>query len=105
MKELRGLVENRTFVLVEKEAVPTRAHVFGSRLIDEIKPAGQGFRPKRRLVAQNHCDKDAAHIVKKAPTVQRSSQRLVLCLASSIGGMTTFTRDVTKAYIHSATYL
>lgn len=66
---------------------------------------GERLRHKYRLVAQNYADKGAAAISTKAPTVQRFSQRLSLNIAASLPEMSTYTRDVTQAYIQSNTPL
>lgn len=100
-QELDGLIKNGTFIPVDKKDIPEGARVFGSRFIDEIKRAGQGQRRKSRLVAQNYSDEAATTIATRAPTVQRSSQRLLLSLAISVDGMTAFSRDITQAYIQS----
>lgn len=63
------------------------------------------MKKKSRLVAQNYTKKGAATITTKELTVQSFSQRLTLCLAASVEGMLTYTRDVTQAYIQFKTEL
>lgn len=81
--------------------VPAGTRVFGSRFIDQVKGAGEMMRKKSRLVAQNYRDEDAGRIATKAPTIQRSSQRALLCLAASLPGTEIFSRDVTQAYVQA----
>lgn len=82
--------------------------VFGSRFIDELKQADQGLLCKSRLVAQNYSDdgsKNINNIATKEPTIQRSTQRLVIIIAAPMNHMTAFTRDLTQAYIQNKSYL
>lgn len=100
-KELMGLLEEGTLERTDRRNLPAGTRVFGSRFIDEIKKAGERLRRKSRLVAQNYCDEDAGNIPKKAPTIQRFSQHILLVLAASIPTIEVFSRDVTQAYIQS----
>lgn len=104
-KELQGLISNGTFIPVDKSEVPEGARIFGSRFIDELKQADTGIRKKSRLVAQNYSDDEAAHLATKAPTIQRSTQRMIMSIAVSMKGMRAFTRDVTQAYVQSKSEL
>ena len=79
--------------------------VFGCRFIDELKKVGDRIRKKSRLVAHNYADEDTTSIATKAPTVQRFSQRVALCIGASLPRLKGFARDVTQAYIQSNTKL
>ena len=104
-QELKGLLDNETFIAVSRNEVPDGVRIFGSRFIDELKRSGSGTRKKSRLVAQNYQDVDAGKISTKAPTVNRFSQRLLLALAPSIPKTRVFSRDITQAYVQSNTKL
>lgn len=99
---MTGLVENGMFKTIIKEEVPQGTRIFWSRLVDEQKQAEQGTRKESRLVAQNCSGEDATYIATKTPTVQRSSQRLIMSLVAYIDGMKNFTRDGTQDYIQSS---
>lgn len=104
-KELKGMEYNGMFVPVARTTVAEGTPIFGSRFTDDPKRSDKCLRRKNRLVAQNYCDVDSTHIETKAPTVQISSQRLVMILYSSIVVINKFPRDVTQAYIQITTDL
>lgn len=105
MAELKGLVDDGTFRPVKLTTLKKDQRIFGSRFVDDLKRVGESLKRKSRLVAQNYSDDEATCIPTKAPTVQRFTQRLAMALASSLPGTTTYTRDVTQAYIQSKTNL
>lgn len=104
-KELNGLLSNGTFEPTPRDQVPEGTRIFGSRFIDQLKKIEDGRIKKSRLVAQNYSDAKATEISTKAPTIQRSSQRLLLSIAASLKNTRPFTRDVTQAYLQSETNL
>ena len=103
--ELEGLTKDGTFEPIHESKVPTTVRIFGSRFVDELKKVGCMLKKKSRLVAQNYTDDEATAIPTKAPTVQRISQRVALCIAASMSSMNMYTRDITQAYIQSHTQL
>lgn len=56
-------------------------------------------------MAQNYGDADKINMPTKAPTIQRSPQRIMMSLAASIENKTKLTSNITQAYIQSATEL
>jgi len=104
--ELNGLLDNRVFGLVTIDEIPPNARIFNSRFVDHVKHAGtpQAFE-KSRLVVQAYKDTDKKSVLTQAPTIQRASQRLLLCLAVSINGTKIYTRDISQAYTQSETQL
>lgn len=103
--EMKGSMDDCTFVKVQISKIDPRAQIFGSPFVDELKMVGDNERKKSRLVAQNYSDDDASSIATKAPTVQRFSKRATLSISASIPTMVPYTRDITQAYIQSHTEL
>lgn len=102
---LEGLMENMTFIQVDRPDVPSNTRFFRSHFTGKSKKEDAGTRKKKRLVAQNHADDEVRQIATKSPTVPRSSPRFLLSLLGSQPGMTTFSRDATQAYIQSSSEL
>jgi hypothetical protein len=105
-KEVNGLLERGVFAAVNREDIPPEARIYGFRFVDEIKNKGtnKAFE-KSRLVVQAYNDKDKEFILTQSPTIQRSSQRLILCIGASKDNVQFWIRDVTQAYIQSTTHL
>jgi hypothetical protein len=105
-KEVNGLLERGVFVTVNREDIPPKARIYGFRFVDEVKNPGtdKAFE-KSRLVVQAYNDKDKEFVLTQSPTIQRSSQRLILCIGISKDGVWFWIRDVTQAYIQSTTKL
>src|SRR5467141_669896 len=73
---------------------------------DEIKFVGTPKSyEKSRLVVQAYNDNDKNTVFTQSPTIQRVSQRLILCLAVSIQGLNIYLRDISQAYTQSHTFL
>lgn len=98
-EELKGLIENRTFVMVQQSLIPQVIRLFGSHFIDELKKSDHTTRTKRLLVDKNYDDDEARYIDTKAPTTQRFSQRLAIYFAASAELMELFKRDFMQVYI------
>lgn len=103
-KELDELLERGVFLPVPKsESEGNR--IFGCRLMDKIKNAGTPETyAKSRLAVQGYNDK-ADGLLTHAPTIQRSSQKLLFALAPSFPTWKAATRDVTQAYTQSTSPL
>lgn len=99
--EVQDLIDNGTFLPADKNTVPYETIIFGSPFIDDIKRAGLDTGQKSRPVAHKYNDTERTDIAPKSPTVQRSSPRLLLILAASVGNTSVFSRAVTQAYIQS----
>lgn len=81
--------------------------IYGTRFVDRVQFEGQPEQQlKSRLVLQGYNDKGHG-LFTNAPTVQRSSQRLLLCMAPRLcekfQEFRVYQRDVTQAYTQSET--
>ena len=108
-KEIKGLLEKGVFELVNPKDVPQGNRVFNSRFVDEIKNLGtdKAFE-KSRLVVQAYDDPEKDLVLTQSPTIQRVSQRLILCIAAiTQNDVNThlYLRDISQAYVQSATRL
>lgn len=110
-KEVMGLLEKKVFELVGVSQVPPGIRIFNARFVDEIKNEGtdKAFE-KSRLVVQAYNDHEKDQVFTQSPTIQRVSQRLIVCLATmlrdhAINPMKLYLRDVTQAYVQSTSNL
>ena len=108
IKEINGLLEKGVFEVVDIASVPQGKRIFNSRFVDTIKNEGtdQAFE-KSRLVVQAYNDQEKELVLTQSPTIQRSSQRLILALAPSFlkQKYNLFLRDISQAYVQSTTLL
>jgi hypothetical protein len=111
-KEVTGLIEREVFRV--PPTIPEYARIFNSRFVDELKNAGTTKEiEKSRLVVQAYHDDDKHSILTQSPTIQRVSQRILLCLAVvmiSTGRITgkqfvVLIRDITQAYTQATSEL
>lgn len=82
--------------------------IFKSRIVNEVKGKTTSTPyEKSRLVVQGYGDDGKEAILTQSPTIQRASQRLILCLVPSLlqRGMCAWLRDITQAYVQSETAL
>ena len=103
-KEVAGLLEKGVFKLVNPEDVSGDARAFNSRFVDEIKnPETDKAFEKSRLMVQAYNDLNKNLVLTQSPTIQRVSQRLIICLAATFQDDFTklYLRDVTQAYVQS----
>jgi hypothetical protein len=87
--------------------VYTGYRIFKSRMVCEVKGKTMVPYEKSRLVIQGYNDEGKHEILTQSPTIQRSSQRLILALAPSLleAGMSMELRDITQAYPQAQTTL
>src|SRR5271155_1799902 len=107
-KELTGLLEKGVFEVVKLADVPDGIRLFNSRFVDEIKNPGTDLAfEKSRLVVQAYNDAEKKLVLTQSPTIQRVSQRLILCIAAMKlrDDMHLYLRDISQAYVQSATNL
>jgi hypothetical protein len=103
-KELDDLLQKGVFQVVSE--VPKGARLFGSRFVDEIKNWGTDKTfEKSRLVIQAYNDIGKKEVLTQSPTIQRASQRLILCLATLIENTDLYLRDISQAYVQPTTSL
>ena len=105
-KELDGLIGQQVFQVVDITDVPKGERLFGSRFVDDIKRNTEGIPyEKLRLVVQAHHDQGKKDVLTQSPTIQRVSQRLILCLAMVFDNRDLYLRDISQAYVQSSTNL
>jgi hypothetical protein len=94
------------FEFLNLDDIPPGVRLFNSRFVDEIKNKGteKAFE-KSRLVVQAYNDQGKELILTQSPTIQRVSQRLILCIASSTTDSQLYLRDISQAYVQSTTEL
>lgn len=108
-KEIAGLLEKGVLKVVTTDSIPSNAQIFNSRFVDEIKnPSTDKAYKKSRLVVQAYNDKEKDLVLTQSPTIQRVSQRLIICLAAIFqdnDNIKLYLRDVTQAYVQSTSNL
>jgi hypothetical protein len=105
-KEINGLLEKDVFEPADLKDIPPGTRIFNLRFVDEIKdPGTEKAFEKSRLVVQAYNDANKTTVLTESPTIQRCSQRLLLCLAACIKDSKLYLRDVTQAYTQSTTLL
>lgn len=105
--EIDALIGNGTFEFTAFDSTIHTDRIFNSRLVREIKGKTTD-RPyeKSRLVIQGFNDEGKANILTQSPTIQRSSQRIILALAPSLlPHVKIYLRDITQAYVQSQSQL
>jgi hypothetical protein len=107
-KEVTGLLEKGVFKLVNRNDVPEGTRIFNSRFVDQVKFKGtdQAYE-KSRIVVQAYNDQGKEQVLTQSPTIQRTSQRLMICLAAMLRDEETelYLRDITQAYTQSKSKL
>jgi hypothetical protein len=105
--EVVGLLEKGVFEVIPKSNVPKGVRIFNSRFVDEIKNKGtEKELMKSRLVVQAYNDDEKHLVLTQSPTIQRISQRIVLCIAATSMETTgLYLRDISQAYVQSTTSL
>jgi hypothetical protein len=101
-KELTGLLEKGVFEIVKLIDVPKGTRLFNSRFVDEIKnPGTDSAFEKSRLVVQAYNDNEKELVITQSPTIQRVSQRLILCIATIKikDNIHLYLRDISQVYI------
>ena len=101
LSEVRDLLKRETFKVVLKEELPDGANTLTARFVLGIKSNADGqIKYKARYVIGGHRDKLKHYMVHGAQTVQPSSIRLLLALASSMN-FEVWSSDVKLAYLQS----
>jgi hypothetical protein len=80
-REVTRLLERDIFIAVNQEDIPPEAHIYSFRFINKVKNKGtdKAFK-KSRLVVQAYNDKDKEFVLTQSPTIQHSSQHLILSI-------------------------
>ncbi|KAE8549770.1 hypothetical protein EYB25_008294 [Talaromyces marneffei] len=105
-KEINGLLERGVFEYAQEKDIPPGTRIFTARFVNEVKNNGtdKAFE-KSRLVVQAYNDEGKEYVLTQSPTIQRASQRIILCFATIMKNVRCYIRDVTQAYIQSTTKL
>ena len=99
--EIEGLLYRRSYIVVQKKDILKGAVILKSIIHNEIKQDEYGKEKfKSRLFIQGHRDPNKERTVAEAPSILRSSTRLILAL-SRIYEYNIWTRDVKQAFIQS----
>ena len=107
-KEITGLLKKGVFEVANQKDIPPNTRIFNSRFVDEIKhPGTDNAFEKSRLVIQTYNDEEKALVLTQSSTIQRVSQRLIICLAAVLQDTDTklYLRDITQAYVQSSSEL
>jgi hypothetical protein len=103
--EIDALIGNEMFRFKQYDSVKHKnIRVFKSRIINEIKgKATDASYKKSRLIIQGYFDEGKVTVLTQNPTIQRSSQRVILAVAAALrkAGMQLWLRDITQAYTQS----
>ncbi len=100
-KEVVELLRRGTYQVTDITEPPAGSVVLNSRFVLSInEKEGEDPIYKARLVIMGHQDPEKGRIVNEAPTVTRSSVRLIIAL-SKILRFKLWTRDVTQTFLQS----
>ena len=83
LKKIMELFKKKIFEVIHHKNVFVNARIFNFQFVDEIKHSGtdKAFE-KSRLIVQTYNDMKKNLVLTQTPTIQRISQRLVVCLAA-----------------------
>jgi hypothetical protein len=105
-KKISRLMKKKIFRLVDSQEISTNARIFNSRFVDEIKNADtkKAFE-KSRLIVQAYNDLNKNLMLTQSLTIQRVSQRLIVCLAIILQNqnqsINLYLKNVTQIYVQS----
>ena len=102
--EIQGLIAEGVFKVVAAADVPADVRIFGCRFVDDVKEKNSVPYEKSRLVVQAHNDGNKKGVLTQSPTIQRASQRIILCFHAILNRILC-TRDISQAYINSTSLL
>ena len=84
-KEITGLLEKGVFKIVTSKDVLSNTRIFNSQIVDKIKNAGIDKTYKKSwLVVQAYNDQKKDLVLRQSSTIERVSQRLIVCLATML---------------------
>ena len=84
-EEIQGLLDRGTYTIVHEADVPPGATVLNSRVVHAIKThSNSNEKFETRLVIQGHLYPEKGKVVNQAPTILRSSTRLILMIAATL---------------------
>ena len=105
-KKMIELIEKRMFISINKKKMSEGMRIFNSRFVDEMKnvDTNSAFE-KSRLIVQAYNDSIKHFVLTQSPTIQRVSQRLILCFAAIIFSTKLYLRNVIQTYVQFNTRL
>jgi hypothetical protein len=105
-KEINELIEKDVFQSVDKNDVSPDVRIFNSRFVNEIKhfDTDKAFE-KSRFVVQTFNDQNKDLVLTQSSTIQRVSQRLIVCLTAVFSKMNLYLRNIIQTYVQSVTSL
>ncbi len=105
-KKINDLIEKNVFRSMSKNDVSFDVRIFNFRFVNEIKhfDIDKAFE-KSRLVVQTFNDQNKDLMLTQSFTIQRISQRLIVCLIVVFSKMNLYLRDITQTYVQSVTSL
>jgi hypothetical protein len=105
-KEINDLIEKDVFQSVRTDDVSFDVRIFNFRFVDEIKhfDIDKAFE-KSRFVVQTFNDQNKNLMLTQSFTIQRISQRLIVCLIVVFSKMNLYLRDIIQTYVQSITSL
>jgi hypothetical protein len=105
-KKTIELIEKDVFQSVNRIDVLSSTRIFNSRFVDEIKhlDIDKAFE-KSRFVIQTFNDQNQNFVLIQSFTIQRVSQRLIVCLVVVFSKMNLFLRNIIQTYMQSTTFL
>jgi hypothetical protein len=101
-KEIIELLKKEIFISINKKNVSTNVRIFSFRFVNEIKDSSidKTFE-KFRLMIQAFNNQNKIRVLTQSSIIQRISQRLIICLATSLYQMKLYLRNITQAYVQS----
>ena len=105
-KKMIELIEKRIFMPINKKEMSEKMRIFNSRFVDEVKNVDTDSTfEKSRLMMQAYNDSTKHLVLTQSPTIQRVSQRLILCFAAIVLSIKLYLRNVIQAYVQFNTRL
>jgi hypothetical protein len=101
-RNISSLLEKDVFIFINKKNVSTNVRIFSFRFVNEIKHSEieKAFE-KFKLMIQTFNDQNKILVLTQSSIIQRISQRLIICLATSLSQMKLYLRDITQIYVQS----
>lgn len=102
LKELDGLIKNKTWKIVCRNEVPSNANILNGRFVLAIKDEGKNKEVwKARYVVEGHRDSMRQSLVHNTTVARQQSTKLVVGIAA-IFGFNLFSSDITQAYLQNS---
>ena len=107
IKEIKALIARGVFAFKQFNKLKHNRKIFKLRIVREVKNKTTNLYEKLRLVIQAYNNYRKEVILTQSPTIQRASQRIIVALALTLlkHKISLWLRDITQAYVQSATFL